>query len=192
MVLRAGSHARGKDAASRHVCSSRDQRRRRSSSREHQIKMPPFSNWMECFQTDSEIGFQFLPSDKLSPVANYSHCQLTLQPAPLRAGAGPAAKFAVARHVNSPDENRQENLAPQHKSGQISLCQPRRAAPLDTSSGHSVLRQKVSNGASSDKSKDAPGHFQMQTCICIVQVSLGLTLATSKELRGSRVHPNTN
>lgn len=36
---------------------------------------------MECFQTDSEIGFQFLPSDKLSPVANYSHCQLTLQPA---------------------------------------------------------------------------------------------------------------
>ena len=44
--------------------------------------MPPLRNWMECFQTDSKIGFQFLPSDKLSPVANYSHCQLTLQPVP--------------------------------------------------------------------------------------------------------------
>ena len=59
-----------------------DQRRICSSSRAHQIKMTPFRNWMESFQTDSEIGFQFLPSDKLSPVANYSHCQLTLQPGP--------------------------------------------------------------------------------------------------------------
>ena len=63
-----------------------DQRSRRrtdaSQAGKHQIKMPPLRNWMECFQTDSKIGFQFLPSDKLSPVANYSHCQLTLQPVP--------------------------------------------------------------------------------------------------------------
>ena len=64
-----------------------DQRGGCSPSREHQIKMPPLRNCMECFQTDSKIGFQFLPSDKLSPVANYSHCQLTLQPAPLSAPA---------------------------------------------------------------------------------------------------------
>lgn len=44
--------------------------------------MPSLRNCMECFQKDSKIGFQFLPSDKLSPVANYSHCQLTLEPAP--------------------------------------------------------------------------------------------------------------
>lgn len=69
-------------SASTIIRSKCDQRGGCSSSREHQIKMPPLRNCMECFQTDSKIGFQFLPSDKLSPVANYSHCQLTLQPAP--------------------------------------------------------------------------------------------------------------
>ncbi len=69
-------------SASTTLCGKCDERGGCSSSREHQIKMPPLRNWMECFQTDSKIGFQFLPSDKLSPVANYSHCQLTLQPAP--------------------------------------------------------------------------------------------------------------
>lgn len=69
------------------ICSKWDQSWRRSSNGEFQIKMPPLRNCMECFQKDSKIGFQFLPSDKLSPVANYSHCQLTLEPAPLSAPA---------------------------------------------------------------------------------------------------------
>lgn len=43
--------------------------------------MRPSGDWMDGFQTDSKIGFQFIPSEKLSLVANYSHCQLTSQPA---------------------------------------------------------------------------------------------------------------
>lgn len=52
-----------------------------NSSIKHRGKMRPTGDWMDSFQTDSKIGFQFIPSEKRSPVANYSHCQLTSQPA---------------------------------------------------------------------------------------------------------------
>ena len=70
---------------------------------------------MESFQTDSKIGFQFLPSDKLSPVANYSHCQLTLQPAPSQLLLSQPAKFAFACHVDTTDESRQGNAVLLHR-----------------------------------------------------------------------------
>lgn len=57
------------------------QSQRFSLGGEHRVKTRPSGDWMDRFQTDSKIGFQFIPSEKLSLVANYSHCQLTSQPA---------------------------------------------------------------------------------------------------------------
>lgn len=71
---------------------------------------------MDRFQTDSKIGFQFIPSEKLSLVANYSHCQLTSQPALSQGPHQTAAKSALARHVKAADENRREISVEQQKN----------------------------------------------------------------------------
>lgn len=101
-----------------------------------------------------------------------------------------AAKFAFARHVNSPDENRQQNLVPQHILDQISLCRPRRT--LYSCSALSVISKSFQRSLCSRPEQGYVRTYLNSDMHLHYISSLGLTLETSKELQGICVDPTTN